>query len=60
MYDLSWLDVLHWLSVPLAHHGTRAPGTSYYIFGIDVSLVLLGVLVIPLAWLFYKTWRKKR
>ncbi len=59
MSDLSWLDGLHWLNVPLAYHGTREPDASY-IFGIDVGLVLLGVLVIPLAWLFYKIWRKKR
>ncbi len=59
MYDLSWLDGMHWLSVPMAYHGTREPDASN-IFGIDVGLVLLGVLVIPLAWLFYKIWRKKR
>ena len=60
MYDLSWLDGMHWLSVPMAmYHGTRQPDASY-IFGIDVGLVLLGVLMIPLAWLFFKIWRKKR
>ncbi len=56
---MPWLDGLHWFSVPMAYHGTRDPGASN-IFGIDVGLVLFGVLVIPLAWIFYKIWRKKR
>ncbi len=56
---MPWLDGIHWLSVPMAYHGTRAPDASY-IFGIDVGLLLFGVLVIPLAWIFYKIWRKKR
>ncbi|MCZ6524249.1 MAG: hypothetical protein O7A68_10355 [Alphaproteobacteria bacterium] len=56
---MPWLDGLHWFSVPMAYHGTRDPGASY-IFGIDVGLVLFGALVIPLAWIFYKIWHKKR
>ncbi len=56
---MPWLDGIHWIGVPMAHHGTRAPDASY-IFGIDVGLVLFGVVVIPLAWIFYKIWRKKR
>ncbi len=59
MYDLSWLDGMHRLNVPMAYHVTREPEASY-IFGVDLTLVLLGVLLIPLAWLLYKIWYKKR
>ena len=59
LYQIPWLDGIRWLSVPMAYHGTRDPGASN-IFGIDVGLVLFGALVIPLAWIFYKIWRKKR
>ncbi len=60
MYEVPWLDGILWFADPLAHHnGGREPDASY-LFGVDMNLVLLGVVVIPLAVLLYIVFRKRK
>ena len=60
MYELPWLDGIRWFAVPIAYHqGGRDPDAAY-IYGVDVGLVLFGVVVIPLAWLLYTVLRKRK
>ena len=60
MNEVPWLDGILWFAVPIANHnGGREPDASY-LFGVDMNLVLLGVVAIPLAVLFYMVFRKRK
>ena len=60
MYELPWLDGIRWFGLPIAYHpGVRDPDASY-IYGVDVGLVLFGIVLIPLAVLLYTVWRKRK